>query len=131
MANFPSIRPTRRSYSPGQFPTKIYRGLSGATVKRIFGNRSFGHSIELEFANITDANVKLILDHYYAQGGNYTRFALPNEIFSGMSDSLRGVVQAPTNIQWEYAQPPQVESVFNGRSTVTVSLIGELDYSGI
>lgn len=128
MANFPSIRPTGRSYSPGQFPTKIYRGLSGATVKRIFGNRSFGHSIELEFANITDANVKLILDHYYAQGGNYTRFALPNEIFSGMSDDLRGVVQAPTNILWEYAQSPQVESVFNGRSTVTVSLIGELDY---
>ncbi len=128
MANFPSIRPTGRSYSPGQFPTRIYRGLSGATVKRIFGNRSFGHSIELEFANITDANVKLILDHYYAQGGNYTRFALPNEIFSGMSDSLRDVVQAPTNILWEYAQPPQVESVFNGRSTVTVSLIGELDY---
>jgi hypothetical protein len=128
MANFPSIRPTGRSYSPGQFPTRIYRGLSGATVKRIFGNRSFGHSIELEFANITDANVKLILDHYYAQGGNYTRFALPNEIFSGMSDSLRDVVQAPTNILWEYAQPPQVESVFNGRSAVTVSLIGELDY---
>lgn len=128
MANFPSIRPTGRSYSPGQFPTKIYRGLSGATVKRIFGNRSFGHSIELEFANITDANVKLILDHYYAQGGNYIRFALPNEIFSGMSDGLRGVVQAPVNILWEYAQPPQVESVFNGRSTVTVSLIGELDY---
>ena len=131
MANFPSIRPTGRSYSPGQFPIKIYRGLSGATVKRIFGNRSFGHSIELEFANITDANVKLILDHYYAQGGGYTRFALPNDIFSGMNDSLRGVVQAPTNIQWEYAQPPQVESVFNGRSTVTVSLIGELDYSGV
>jgi hypothetical protein len=128
MTAFPSIRPTGRSYTPGQFPTKIYRGLSGATVKRIFGNRSFGHSIELEFTNITDANVRLILDHYYARGGNYTRFALPNEIFSGMSTSLRAVVQAPTNILWEYAQPPQVESVFNGRSTVTVSLIGELDY---
>jgi hypothetical protein len=129
MTAFPSIRPTGRSYAPGQFPTKIYRGLSGATVKRIFGNRSFGHSIELEFANITDANVRLILDHYYARGGNYTRFALPNEIFSGMSASLRAVVQAPhPNILWEYAQPPQVESVFNGRSTVTVSLIGELDY---
>ncbi len=130
MAVFPSIRPTRRSYVPGQFPTKVYRGLSGATVKRIFGNRSFGHSIELEFANIADANVKLILDHYYGQAGNYTRFTLPNDTFSGMSDSLRGVVQAPTSILCEYAQPPQVESVFNGRSTVTVSLIGELDYSG-
>jgi hypothetical protein len=129
MANFPSIRPTARSYTPGQFPIKVYRGLSGATVKRVFGNRSFGHTIELQFQNITDASVKAILDHYYGEYGSYNRFALPNETFSGMSDSLRGTVQAPSNILWEYAQPPQVESVFNGRSTVTVNLIGELNYS--
>jgi hypothetical protein len=128
MAVFPSIRPTARSYSPGQFPTKVYRGLSGATVKRVFGNRSFGHAIDLQFENISDANTKAILDHYYGQGGNYTRFTLPDAVFSGMSTELKGIVQAPVNILWEYAEPPQVESVFNGRSTVTVRLIGELDY---
>jgi hypothetical protein len=48
-----------------------------------------------------------------------------------MSDSLRGVVQSPVNILWEYAEAPKVESVFNGRSNVIVSLIGELDYSGV
>lgn len=131
MAIFPSIRPTGRSYSPGQFPTKVYRGLSGATVKRVFGNRSFGHTIDLQFENISDANTKAILDHYYGQFGNYSRFTLPDDVFSGMSTTLKGVVQAPTNILWEYAEPPQVESVFNGRSTVTVRLIGELDYSGV
>lgn len=130
MAIFPSIRPTGRSYSPGQFPTKVYRGLSGATVKRVFGNRSFGHAIDLQFENISDANTKAILDHYYGQFGNYSRFTLPDDVFSGMSTTLKGVVQTPTNILWEYAEPPQVESVFNGRSTVTVRLIGELDYSG-
>jgi hypothetical protein len=40
-------------------------------------------------------------------------------------------VQTPINILWEYAEPPQVESVFDGRSTVIVRLIGELDYSGV
>jgi hypothetical protein len=130
MAVFPSIRPTGRSYSPGQFPTKTYRGLSGATVKRVFGNRSFGHVINLQFENISDANTKAILDHYYGQFGNYARFTLPDAAFSGTSSALKGVLQAPTNILWEYAEPPQVESVFNGRSTVIVRLVGELDYSG-
>lgn len=129
MATFPSIRPTARTYSPGQFPTKTYRGLSGATVKRIFGNRSFGHAIEMQFTNITDATTKQILDHYYGEYGNYQRFNLPDNVFSGMSSSLKSSVQAPSNILWEYAEPPQVESVFNGRSTVTVRLIGELNYS--
>jgi hypothetical protein len=130
MADFPSIKPTGRSYSPGQYPTKVYRGLSGATLKRVFGNRAFGHTIELEFQNISDTDTKLLLDHYYGQYGNYNRFKLPDTAFSGMSSSLKGIVKSPSNILWEYAQPPQVESVFNGRSTVTVSLIGELDYSG-
>lgn len=129
MATFPSIRPTARTYSPGQFPTKTYRGLSGATVKRIFGNRSFGHAIEMQFTNITDATTKQILDHYYGEYGNYQRFNLPDNVFSGMSSSLKSSVQAPSNILWEYAEPPQVESVLNGRSTVTVRLIGELNYS--
>ncbi len=130
MAAFPSIRPTGRSYTPGQFPTKTYRGLSGATVKRVFGNRAFGHSIDLQFENISDVNTKAILDHYYGQFGSYARFTLPDAVFSDMTKTIKSVVQPPSNILGEFAGPPQVESVFNGRSTVTVRLIGELDYSG-
>jgi len=96
----------------------------------VFGNRSFGHVIDLQFENISDADTKAILDHYYGQFGSYARFALPDAVFSGMSTTLKVVVQTPANILWEYAEPPQVESVFNGRSTVTVRLIGELNYSG-
>jgi len=129
MADFPSLRPSGRSYTPGQYPVKVYRGLSGATVKRVFGNRAFGHSIELQFQNISDANTKLILDHYYGQYGSYARFKVPDAVFSGMSTTLKETVQSPASILWEYAEPPQVESVFNGRSTVTVRLVGELDYS--
>ena len=130
MAIFPSVRPTGRSYTPGQFPVKVYRGLSGSTVKRVFGNRSYGHTIDLQFENIDDVNTKAILDHYYGQYGNYARFTLPDAVFSGMSSSLKAVLQTPANILWEYAEPPQTETVFNGRSTVTVRLVGELDYSG-
>ena len=112
MTAFPSIRPTGRSYTPRQFPIKTYRGLSGATVKRVFGNRAFSHSIDLQFENISDVNTKAILDHYYGRFGSYARFTLPDAVFSGMSVTLKDVVQAPTNILWEYAEPQQVESVF-------------------
>lgn len=126
-APFPSIKPSGRSYKQGAYPTKTYRALSGATVKRSFGNRPTGYQLDLEFKNIDDATVKLILDHYDTTGGGFTRFTVPNELFAGMSDALRGVMQAPTGVKWEYAGAPEVESVFPGRSSVNVTLVGEQD----
>lgn len=126
MADFPSIRPASRTYSAGQFPLKTYRALSGATVKRVFGNKAYGHSIELQFTNITDAVAKQIIDHYYGQNGSVDRFALPSAVFSGMSEAFGDELRAPDGISWEYAEPPVIEAVFNGISSVTVRLIGEL-----
>jgi hypothetical protein len=127
MADFPSIKPTARSYTAGQFPYKTYRGLSGATVKRVFGNRSFGHTMEMEFRNVRDTVVQQILDHYYGQSGGITRFALSDDSLSGIGDDLKEVVKAPSNISWEYSEPPSIETVFNGISNVTVRLVGELN----
>jgi hypothetical protein len=127
MAVFPSLRPTGRNYTMGQLPIKVYRGLNGGTVKRVFGNRLLGHAIELSFQNISDANTKLIIDHYNGQYGSYERFTLPDAVFSGVDNAtLLSTLKAPANIQWEYAEPPAIETVFKGRSTVTVRLIGEL-----
>lgn len=127
MADFPSIKPTARSYTAGQFPYKTYRGLSGATVKRVFGNRSFGHTMEMEFRNVRDVTVKQILDHYYGQNGGVDRFALSEDCLSGIGDDLKSTIKAPPNISWEYSEPPAVETVFNGISNVTVRLVGELN----
>ncbi len=126
MADFPSIRPASRNYSAGQFPLKTYRSLSGVTVKRVFGNKAYGHSIELQFTNITDTVAKQIFDHYYGQNGSVDRFALPAEVFSGMSGVFVDELRAPDSISWEYAEPPSIEAVFNGINNVTVRLIGEL-----
>ena len=126
MAVFPSIRPTSRTYSAGQFPLKTYRSLSGATVKRVFGNKAYGHSIELQFTNIIDAVAKQIIDHYYGQNGSVDRFTLPSEVFAGMDETFGDELRTPDSITWEYAEPPAIEAVFNGISSVTVRLIGEL-----
>lgn len=122
---FPSIKPSARTYKMGAYPIKVYRALSGATVKRSFGNRPTGYQLDLRFERVSDATVNLILDHYTTTGGGFNRFTVPDALFAGMTDSLRGRIQAPTGVKWEYADAPRLESVFPGLSNVSVSLLGE------
>ena len=134
-SKFPAIRPTTRSFSMGDYPSKTYTSLSGAIFKRAFGNRATGYTMDLTFKNIGDTaelrslsgTVKQILDHYNSVYGTFEKFNLPDRMFAGMNDSLKGVVQAPSNISWRYAEPPKVQSIKSGLSTVTVKLIGEID----
>ena len=125
---FPRIKPTSRAFKLGSFPVKSYRALSGATVKRAFGNRASGYELQLGFDNITDSTTEQLLAHYTGSSGGFDRFTLPADLFAGMTTTLRGYIQAPTSIRWEYAGPPEVESIFTGRSRVSITLIGELDF---
>jgi hypothetical protein len=125
---FPRIKPTTRAFKLGTFPVKTYRALSGATVKRAFGNRASGYELQLGFDNISDATTEQLLDHYNGSSGGFDRFTLPADLFAGMTTTLRGYIQAPTSIRWEYAGPPEVQSVYTGRSRVSITLIGELDF---
>ena len=127
---FPSIKPSQRNFKIGAYPTKAYRSLSGATSKRSYGNKSFGYELRLVFENIDDASTLLILKHYNLTSGGFSRFQLPASVFSGMDEDLRRLVaedlpNAAPSIRWEYAGPPEVESVISGRSTAQVTLIGE------
>jgi hypothetical protein len=125
---FPSIKPTTRAFKLGTFPVKTYRALSGATVKRAFGNRPTSYELRLGFDNISDATTAQLLAHYNGSSGGFERFTLPADLFAGMTDTLRGYIQSPASIKWEYAGAPEVESVFIGRSRVSLTLVGELDY---
>jgi hypothetical protein len=123
---FPSIKPTGREFTMGTYPTKVYRSLAGTTVKRSFGNKPYGYQLSLEFANVSDATLAQLLAHYDTTGGGFSRFALPDAVFAGMDATVRGRIQTPNGIKWEYAGPPEVESVYNGRSNVSIQLAGEL-----
>lgn len=128
-AQFPRIKPAERSFRLGQYPVKSYRALSGATVKRAFGNRPYGYELELSFNNITDANTIELISHYESTSGGFDRFTLPDTLFAGMDITLKAKIQAPSQIKWEYAGPPEVRSIISGRSAVRVTLAGEIDYS--
>jgi hypothetical protein len=126
-ATFPSIKPASRQFTGGLFPTKIYRSLAGTAFKRSFGNKPGNFRMTLVFRNIKDAQTSEILNHYYETGAGFRRFALPSQVFAGMSDNLAALAKQSDLIRWEYENPPEVESVYNGISNVTVNLAGEIN----
>jgi hypothetical protein len=124
---FPAIRPATRSFTAGTFPIKSYRSLAGTTVKRSFGNKPAAYQFGVSFRNIPDGLTSQILQHYENTAAGFERFALPPALFVGMSNTLQALVQAPNGIRWEYASPPEVESVYVNRSNVSVQFTGEID----
>lgn len=130
MAAFPKIKPTNRSFTLGDFPVKTYRSLSGKVIRRSFGNKPFGATIDLSFENITEAKAKEIYNHYYGQQGTLTGFTLPAEVYAGLTASELGQLftQGGPNantLEWLYSEPPEMQSVYKGITTVSVKLVAE------
>lgn len=129
LADGSKIVPTTRSFTLGDYPTKTYRSLSGVIFKRAFGNKQTGYTLDLTFKNVKDAVAVAISKHYVDVDGTYGGFTMPDRTFNGMDNSLEALVQAPSGIKWRYAEPPKVQSVQPGFSTITVKLVGELSVS--
>jgi hypothetical protein len=126
MANFPSIKPTARSFQLGQYPVKTYRAMSGAVVRRSFGNKAFGYTLDLQFENVPESIVNTIIDHYNEQQGGTIGFIVATEVLAGYSITLQNKVIYASGIEWLYAEPPSISSVIAGISSVTVKLTGEM-----
>jgi hypothetical protein len=117
---------------------KEYRALNGVVVRRNFGNLMGNYLLDLVFENTTETNVILIWDHYHNANNQQNRFRLQFNpflsplaglgTFAGMSSSLSSKLNL-TYIRWFYVEPPNIEANERGLSTVTVKLIGELNYS--
>lgn len=132
MAIFPSIKPTKRSFSMGEYPVKTYRALSGKVVRRSFGNRPFGATLDLSFENISEDSLALLYDHYHAQQGTTTGFTIPNETLAGLTTSSTLGTQLKqggpySGLSWFYAEVPSIESVYRGLSSVSVKLVAEFN----
>tara|TARA_B100000902_G_C27059965_1_gene788621 strand:- start:399 stop:806 length:408 start_codon:yes stop_codon:yes gene_type:complete len=129
---FPEIKPSTRKFKMGDIPSKTYTSLSGAVFRRAFGNKKSNYTLDLTFKNIPDTtdvdfrSTEHILDHYDGTEGTFSSFSIPNSVFAGMEEAVSDYIQAPANIKWRYAKPPEVQSVQSNLSTVTVSFIGEL-----
>jgi len=131
---FPQMTPSARSMTMGDVPSKTYRAMSGATVRRAFGNKKTQYVLKLQFQNIGDddavrtptGTVKQILSHFDSANGTFDSFTLPAEVFKGMGVTSSAYFTG-ADVSWRYAKPPEIKSVKAGLSNVSVEFVGEID----
>jgi hypothetical protein len=127
---FPPIQPTGRSYSPGSFPQTEFKALNGATTVVRFGNRRSDSELKLTFNNITDSNAALLLALYEQTTvtDDWITFTAADGAV-GASPELANYLRevGGSGLRWRFAEPPSVDSVVPGRSSVQCSFVGRLD----
>jgi len=121
---FPSLCPTRRSYTPGSYPTKRFSGINGSSVTRLYGNRAADAEMQLDFV-VDDNGTSALMECWHESRGGAETLTLPSNIFTGISPALSASI--PAYLNWRWAETPSVESLFPGRSRVQVRLIATLD----
>ena len=120
MADFPALRPAARTWTPGSPAVSSVSSLSGYEVRVRHGSVVVGGRLELEFANLLDADTQLVAEHYQGSGGMYSTFALPATVFAGIASYAH--MQA-AGTAWRYASAPSITSVSPGISSVKLSLV--------
>ena len=135
---FPNIKPTARSFDPGDFPQKTYKSQNGTEVRILYGSKRTNMRLSLTYENITDVNAEAFIAHYNDRQGTFKTFSPNSAVFTGWGgqgpDKNKG--RAADNNKWllatyagnayRYEKPPELVQVRKGISTVTISLIGVL-----
>lgn len=120
MSLFPSLKPSKRSFTPGTLPVSTYQALSGKEVRVILGDTMHGHVISLSFGNIQEPSAKLITDHWYAQSGTALAFNLPQAVWAGWTQYESAITPGQ---KWRYSGQPSIDAVSPGIMNVSVELI--------
>ena len=123
MANFQAVNPTRRSFTPGKYPTKRFDSISGAGTTRLYGSKAFNATLNLEFL-LDDTNTAAILQSWHDSRGGAKILTLPATVFAGMAGPEN---QIPSYLNWRWSDMPSVESLLPGRSRIRVTLVATLD----
>lgn len=127
--SFPRIRPYRRSYTPGTFPESKFRALNGAVTTIRYGNRRTDSTLDADFQNVKDRLAAEVLALYedMTRDGDWLVFT-GDDVLSGLySDLPTWVGEKVSGLRWRFAEPPSVESVQPGLSSVSCRFVAELD----
>lgn len=120
IADFPSLTPSARAWTPGTQPMTAFTSLAGAEVRVLHGSTPIGTQLQLTFSNLLEATANQITDHYLLARGTFELFDLPAAVYAGMS-SYSNI--KPAGSLWRYASAPSVDFVAPGVQNVTVSLL--------
>lgn len=125
---FPELVPTARTFESGDYPVKTFKAQNGSETRILYGSNRTNMKLALTYANITDANAELFLDHYDEVQGTFQTFGIgPVEKARGGWEGNQDALGAQLHRNnYRYEKAPQVTQVRPGISTVTVNLIGVL-----
>lgn len=119
MATFPTLNPSSRTYTPGEYPHTPFSAYSGFQNRVRHSNVMLASQLRLGFIALTEAQMLSVLSHYQGQFGSYESFDLPTDVWSGVSTvsdyNLAGYF-------WRYIEPPTVEDVYCDRYNVECAL---------
>lgn len=124
---YPDIKPSARSFDPGDWPVRKYNAQNGAEVRILFGSKRYNLKLKLEYKHISDKNAELFLEHFQEVLGTYKTFEVTSEnrveVLAGWGGT-KNALAPPIGVNWRYEKAPQVKSVRPGVSSVSVQLIG-------
>lgn len=131
MANiYSTLVPTSRTFNPGNYAVKTYTALNGTEHRLLYGNTRTQMTLDLTFANIPDTDAAKIMNHFDEMRGTFLTFLLEVDdegVKGGWGAAGDGDDEFRLSANkgaWRYDEPPQLQSVFPGISTVTVKLRG-------
>ena len=128
--NFPSIKPSSRSYNPGEYPQTKFEAQNGVKTIMRYGKNRVNATLQLGFSNISDADAALILANYEDVNSDwdYVTFSSANGTVGVDSTSLSNYFkESGSGLKWRYSGPPNVTSSFKGLSNVSCSFVACLD----
>jgi len=127
---FPSVKPSSRSYEPGDYPSNTFESLDGTKTHLRYGNKRVNASLTLGFSNISDSDAALILANYENVNSDwdYVTFDSGNATTGVTNTSLLSYLkESGSGLKWRYSKPPKVTNVYPGISNVTCSFVACLD----
>jgi len=128
--SFPSVKPSSRSYKPGEYPQTQFEAQNGAKTIMRYGKNRVNATLTLGFSNISDADAASILANYEDVNSDWDYVTFNNGYATaGVTNTslLAYLKESGSGLKWRYSGPPSVTSSFKGKSNVSCSFVACLD----
>jgi hypothetical protein len=120
--SFPPLCVKSRVLSLGQFSTTKNDEPAGTSTVRLFGDKSFLPTLEVDFGLLKDSDAAEVWEAWTKAGGSTRDLYLPPEIWEGIGTEL--LAEIPDYIAWHFSEEPTIESAMPGYSRISVKFIG-------
>ena len=123
---FPNLKPSARSYKPGQYPQTFFQSINGATSVVQFGAQEFNAELTLKFSNIDDSDASEIITTYESANSKWDNIEFKYGVMDCAGASMQAQMKEGT-LKWRFAEPPNVTYKFRNICDVSCSFIAYLD----